>query len=839
MIANSAKAQDNDNSKNPIWEEDHSDAAAEWLENYMNPMHEANYDSLRLIGFEQQRSMDNRPAMKTLSSSSWNEVATSDGGKVSGRGSSIAFDPSGAIYYGTTKGGLFKSTDNGTNWTTLSSTWADLDLGAVAVDPTNPSTIYAATGTPAGGVGGGGNVNGIGIYKSTDAGLNWTLLPGSPLRASTQIEVNPAHPNIVYYGSTGGLQLSDDYGATWKSVVSGSNYTSIAIDHNNPAIIFEASGTTIKKSIDSGKTWTSLPGGYPTGAIMIIGMSNVSSDSIYLSTGNGSQNSTSGSTLALSTNAGQTWTTKTSNKNYLGQQAGYANAMAVNPVNPAIVVAGGLDIYRSLTGGASLSQVTNWQESPGNPDYTHADIHVLKYNPYTNILYVMTDGGIYRSADNGRDWVSTMNAKLGTFAFIGGDMCVNSAGKPDLFAAGAQDNGLSAFTFGVDQTYRSIRGGDGGTMFISPQDGQTLFGTYIGATLYKSQDRGLAWVAGGADGSDPANILGTDLLNEQAPFYMTYTVWDGDPGVVACCGYSNLYLETAGNTGPTAFPAATTTTPGQPNSISGQPSAVNIATQDDNFIYLGTYSNTLYYSEDLGQTWTLALNSSGKSMNFGGSISAITTDPNDATHVYMSVTGSTSKHFWVSTDNGQTWTAPQTNLPALNYFSIATDANGVIYIGDGFGALRSADGGVTWYPIADGLPMAMVTSLHVRGNYLVAATYGRGMYYVDLTQLPPINSDAVASTSAANSGVAISSVYPSMVTTSAPRTNVDYSLPGNEQATLAVYDVLGRQERMLVNQFVTVGTHELNADLSGIVAGQHYLVLTAGGTSVTKPIVIE
>jgi hypothetical protein len=827
IVATPANAQTSSSTENPIWKEDHAEEAAAWYENYINPTHIANFDSVCAVGFEAQRAMDNRPAMKVLSSTAWNMVATSDDGNVSGRGSCIAFDKNGPIYYGTTKGGLWKTTDNGTSWTSLSDTWKDLDVGAVAVDPTNSLTVYAGTGTPAGGVGGGGDVNGVGVYKSTDGGVNWTLLPGSPQRATTQMEVNPASPNIVYYASTSGVSISDDHGATWKTSLSIGGYTSIVIDPHNPSILFAAGGGVVRKSLDSGKSWTILPSGYPTGYQMILGMSNVSSDTIYLSTGDGSTNSTTGSTLALSTNAGQTWTVKSNNKNYLGQQAGYANAMAVNPTNPSVVVAGGLDIYTSSIGGASLHQVTDWQTSSGSGNYTHADIHVLKYNPYTNVLYTMTDGGLYHSASNGSSWQSNMNKTLGTFAFIGGDMSATASGGPDFFAAGAQDNGLSAFTYGVDPTWRSVRGGDGGTMFVAPKDGQTCFGTYIYATLYKSDDRGLDWIAGGADQNDPANILGTGILNDQMPFYMIYDVWDGDPSVVACLSYTNLYLETTGNVGPSAFPQATNTS--SSNTISGNPSAVNIASADDTYMYLGT-SSGLYHSEDMGQSWT-------KSTTAVGEPYAITTDPNDATHVFM--TTSNGKHFCISTDNGQTWKFTTNNLPNLTYTCVAVDNNGILYVGNNYGVLRSGDQGVTWYPVASGFPTDLVTSLHVRGNCLAATTYGRGMYWVDLTQLPPIGASGIVSSSSANSGVAITSVYPSIVTSAAPHANIDYSVTNDGQASLAVFDVLGREERMLVKDWLTKGNHETAADLSGIAAGQHYLVLICNGSSVTKPFVIQ
>jgi hypothetical protein len=87
--------------------------------------------------------------------------------------------------------------------------------------------------------------------------------------------------------------------------------------------------------------------------------------------------------------------------------------------------------------------------------------------------------------------------------------------------------------------------------------------------------------------------------------------------------------------------------------------------------------------------------------------------------------------------------------------------------------------------------------------------------------------------------VQIVDIYPSIVNPSAPRVNIDYSLAGETHATLTVYDVLGREERVLVNEYSTSGDHSVVGDVSGLPPGQHYLVLTADGFSVTKPFTIE
>jgi len=812
-------------------DENHAGQAMEWLQHFINPDGVVNYDSVKLIGYSQLRRMDNRRAMQALSSAAWVEVGKSQEGRVSGRPSGIAFDPGGTLYLATTNGGLWKSTNNGQNWTNLSNTWKTLNVGDVAVDPNHPMTIYAGTGIHLSTIGGGSDIGGIGVYKSLDGGLNWTLLDSGNTSVTTQMEINPANTELIYRATTSGVRISTDGGETWTNSLGLSGATSIVLDATNPAILYAGGASQIKKSLDSGKTWETLSG-YPTGEMMVLAMSRTSSDTIYLSTGYGVFDNiqASSSTLALSTDGGQTWTTQSSTVDYMGTQAYYDDAIAVNPTRPENVVVGGLDVYSSVNGGVSLAARSNWQNKSYSSDFTHADVHVLKYNPYNNTLFALTDGGIFYSSNNGTTWKQDMNATLGTFLFVGGDMAVDqNSGAPLFFAAGAQDNGLNKLIVG-QQNYYSVQGGDGGTMFISPYDNSTMYGTYVGPVLYRSDDSAHTW----------QDVLGTSQIqNEGTPFYMEYDVYDQDPNVVAVCGNQNVYLTTDGGSvsGPD-FPRVTNL--GTGTNIAGNAVTVHIARADDTYMYIGTSARSVYRSEDMGQTWTKQSSPS----SFTGTPTSITTDPNDPTHVYMTVSipggNGGSKHFYVSTDTGKTWTSPATNLPNLNYRRVAVDNNGVIYVGHDYGVLRSGDGGATWYQVADGFPMAMVTSLRVRGHYLVAATYGRGMFYVDLSQLPPLAANAVtASNTDQPSAAAITAIYPSVISSNSMTTHVDYSITGTGQATLEIYDVLGRQERVLVNSFEPGGEHEIQADLTGLAPGQHYLVLTSGGRSVTKPITIE
>jgi hypothetical protein len=290
-----------------------------------------------------------------------------------------------------------------------------------------------------------------------------------------------------------------------------------------------------------------------------------------------------------------------------------------------------------------------------------------------------------------------------------------------------------------------------------------------------------------------------------------------------------LFLTTDG--GNDQFPAVTTTSGA--NYISGGPKCVHIAKDDPSTIYVGG-SSYVYVSHDQGATWT-------KSTTRVNNATAITTNPAQPNKVFASIAGTSSTHFMVSDDGGITWRSPATNLPNVNYKRIAVAPDGQIYLGHDFGVVRSADGGVTWYPVKEGLPMSQVTSLHVRGaagQYLVATTYGRGMFYIDLSGLPPVQADVKTNTTASSVSMpAIENVYPNPVRGN--EITVKYSVPAEGRAELAVYDVLGRQEQTLSNEWVGAGQREQHFQLENLAAGKHFIVLTTNGHTVTEAISVE
>jgi hypothetical protein len=177
---------------------------------------------------------------------------------VSGRISAIAVDPnnSNSIYAATAGGGVWKSSNGGSTWTALTDSQSTLFTGAIAIDPENSSTIYAGTGNPSI-----SNLSftGKGILKSTNGGSTWTLLGSAYFNRKTisQIVVDPTNSNTIYAavagaginGTTGGTGVwkSTDGGNTWTNtttaISTSDSYTDLVIDPSNPQTLYTAIGT--------------------------------------------------------------------------------------------------------------------------------------------------------------------------------------------------------------------------------------------------------------------------------------------------------------------------------------------------------------------------------------------------------------------------------------------------------------------------------------------------------------------------------------------------------------------------------------------------------------------
>jgi photosystem II stability/assembly factor-like uncharacterized protein len=195
-----------------------------------------------------------------------------------------------AIYVAAASGGLFKSANNGISWSPVfDGVDAMMSIGAVAVAPSAPSTLWVGTGEA--------NTRqssswGDGAYKSTDGGKTWTKMGLADTRSIARIVIDPANENIVYVGAQGhlwgpnaerGVFKTSDGGRTWtKSLFVDENtgVNDLVIDPSNPLVLYASTyqrqrtawgfngggpGSGIYKTIDGGATWTKLSTGLPAG----------------------------------------------------------------------------------------------------------------------------------------------------------------------------------------------------------------------------------------------------------------------------------------------------------------------------------------------------------------------------------------------------------------------------------------------------------------------------------------------------------------------------------------------------------------------------------------------
>ncbi len=163
-------------------------------------------------------------AERQISLGAWRELGPAN---IAGRARALVFDPTTptTMYVGAAAGGVYKSTDAGLNWKPVGDILPNMAVNSLAIDPSTPEILYAGTGE------GFGNINavrGAGIFKTTDGGLSWTPLQATQSNSGfwfvNKIVVSPASPNRVYAATNVGIFRSADGGITWQ----------LALERNSP-----------------------------------------------------------------------------------------------------------------------------------------------------------------------------------------------------------------------------------------------------------------------------------------------------------------------------------------------------------------------------------------------------------------------------------------------------------------------------------------------------------------------------------------------------------------------------------------------------------------------------
>ncbi len=685
---------------------------------------------------------------------------------IGGRVTAIAVDPNSAshVWVATADGGVWETTDGGTNWTPRFDGQTTLSIGSVATHPTDSNVVYVGTGEDNGG---GFSYDGDGVFKTTDGGVTWTHLGLSEVRRIGRIAVDPGSPDRVFVAAGGnwfqkdphrGIYRSTDGGQTWEKVLfvaDDAGGVDVAIDPSNTSRVYAAiwqrqsEGSTwyiggtnsgIWRSLDSGTTWSKLTAGLPSTAGRIglrIAKSNPSIVYAVIIT-------TSGTLAGIyrTTNGGDSWT-KVSGPTvpaFFSSYSYYFGNIRVDPSNPNTVYALDVSLLRSTNGGQSFSPIAF---------SVHVDWHDLVLLSSTGTFYGGTDGGFYRSPNGGTSWTHSVTLPITQFYDLGIDR-----GLPERRFAGAQDNGMLRTTTGGPDNWTDRTGGDGLQVEVDPTDGSKVYAETQYGAIQRSTDGGDSF-APATSGIDPADRTNWNTPIALDPVSPT-TLYTGTYRVYRSTDSAQSWSPISGDlTNGPAFGEDVSQDPrwldreggGRnhlENLIAGTITVVAVSPVDTDVLWAGTDDGNVWVSSDGGTAWT-QVNPPGLAYW----VTDIAPDPFDAQVAYLTVTGYRTgdrlPYLRVTRDLGRTWQDLSAGLPQVPLNAVLPDSEwrGRIFVGSDVGVHVSDDGGATWSVLRGGMPVVVVMDLyrHDPSLTLYAATHGRGMYTYDLNQLGPADGD--------------------------------------------------------------------------------------------------
>lgn len=608
-----------------------------------------------------------------------------------GRVNVVVVDPNNTnnYYVGAPAGGIWSSKDAGLTWSPLSDDLPQIGVSGIAIDPNDSNTIYITTGDDDA-----GDSYFVGVKKSTDAGLTWSDTGSLAGGSANEIYIDPTNSNIVWVATDSGLFKSINAGATWENMKSG-NIKDFKLKPGDSNTIYAVSSSSFFKSINGGTTFTTITSGLPTSSSRLtIDITPADANYVYVL----SANSNAFQGVYKSTDSGANFSQTAENDDIFdgSGQAWYDMALGVSDTDPNTLFVGVLNIWKSTNGGDNFIRINEWNNDTG-ASYTHADIHFLRY--HNGELFAGTDGGVYKSTDNGANFSSlTTGLAIGQFYKVS-----VSEQSSNNIAGGLQDNG--GFGYSDDQWY-NYYGADGMDAAVDPNDKNTYYGfIQNGGSLYKT-------TAGGQNSSSVTGAPSGESGN-----WVTPLVMNNRSDVFA--GYNQLYKLQSGSW-----------TQVSNHSFGGRITNIEIDPNDSHNVFVSR-GLSLFKSTDSGQNFS--------NINFsfqGSSISSVEVHNSNSSVVWITTSGSSGK-VYKSENGGFSWTDITGNLPSESKNVVRHqkyNLNNPIYVGTSLGVYYLDDTASDWEVFSTNLPNVSMTDLEVNANdgIITASTYGRGVWQSEI-----------------------------------------------------------------------------------------------------------
>jgi photosystem II stability/assembly factor-like uncharacterized protein len=735
---------------------------------------------------------------KYYSALEWRMIGPFRGGRTVGV-AGIPDQPN-VFFIGVNNGGVWKTDDFGRTWNPIFDDQPTGSIGAIALAPSDPNTIYVGSGE---GLQRPDLSVGDGMYKSIDGGKSWRHLGLRDAQQIPAILVDPRNPNRLFVAALGhpygpnperGVFRSLDGGQTFQKVLYKDDHTGaidLAFDPRNPqnvyAVLWQArqgpwengnftgANSGLYRSTDGGDTWSPFGTGLPAFAQGLgrigLGMSPSDPTRMYAMV-----ESRQAGGLYRSDDAGATWKRVNSEERIYGRGSDFA-CVRVDPKNKDVIYVANTSTYRSIDAGQTFTAIKG---APGGDDY-----HTVWINPNNpNIIVLALDQGATISVNYGRTWSSWYNQPTAQFYHV------------------ITDNQFPYWVYGAQQESGSAGVPSRGN------DGQITFREWhpVGAAEY-------AYVA--PDPLNPNIIYGGGMPGPMVDAVTRYNRTTGEvehvgpggehrhlrtfPVIFSYADPHTLYIGTesiqktadGGKSWATISPDLSRETYAVPASVASYgdqaktsatrrgvvysigPSRLNV-----NTLWAGTDDGLVHLTRDSGKSWK---NVTPPSLRPWDKVSQLDASHFDDQTVYAAINSirldDLHPHIYRTHDGGVTWKETVQGLPDAPVNAVREDPvrKGLLFAATELAVFVSFNDGDNWQPLRLNMPATSIRDLVIHDDDLVIGTHGRGFWILD--DISPLRqlSDSVTSSAA--------HLFAPRPTYRLPRdTNDDTPLPPEEPA---------------------------------------------------------
>ncbi|MFC2164164.1 WD40/YVTN/BNR-like repeat-containing protein [Acidobacteriota bacterium] len=730
--------------------------------------------SLRLKWFAKQMEMTENSFFKNYM---WRFVGPQ---WMSGRVSAVAV-PKGqpyTFYVGTASGGLWKTINEGTSWIPLLDDELAYSIGEIAIAPSDPEILYVGTGEdlPARSV-----YSGTGIYQSIDGGQTFVHVGLEDSQHIGRIIVHPENPDVVYaavegpvfsYSPHRGLYKTTNGGQTWGKILyinEKTGFIDIAMDPTNPDVLYAASWeryreawnmwysgpeTGLYKSMDGGSNWKKLTEGFPAKGLegrIGISVSPVSPNIVYVLLDNHDiyqkakkgemdfygfpmRDKIFGAEVYRSDDYGESW--KKLNRDHLpfmNYTHGYCfGEVRAHPTEKDTVWILGVCIMKSTDGGQTFDMFV--PPIPWND--VHVDHHAMWIDPENaDHLILGTDGGINITYDGGQNWRHIRNLPIVQFFHINIDMA-----QPFNITGTAQDHGcfMGPVTSYPDypgtyypSEWKAIPGGEASYTAVDPSDLDTLYAEGMFGSLFRSNLK-----SGETKRIKPEVREGEEPLRTTwlTPFILS----SHNPKILY---WGSQYLHRSddrGDSWQTISPDLTDNDPQRRGNVPfGAITTISESSITPGLVWVGTDDGNIHLTKNGGKNW---IRVNGLEDKWASRVEASHFDEGTA---FVSLNGyredDCQVYLYRVMDFGKTVEDIGAGVPGgpINVIREDLENQNVLYLGTDTGVFISLNKGKTWDSLTAGLPVVPVHELvvHPRDKMLVAGTYGRSIYVLDISPI--------------------------------------------------------------------------------------------------------